>query len=533
MAGSGAGAAPQDPWSKPASSARIDEGVRRVNGYSSSREAPLADDGEFLRRVMIDLVGYPPTAAETKAFAADSKLSKRADRIDELLAGDDYADLWSRKMSEVLFGNYHHLQLTMRLNLVDKTLARLMQDFCAWMKSNLAKDKPYTDIVYQILDARGSDQGDPALAYKISFYGYTPYSSGYTTVEDYADAVGRHFLGIRLQCARCHDHPFDQWTVENYYALAAFHVRHQVNGVEEQFKDAQGYSFYNHVELRELPEGELNIPREKEDKNAKVNLAHGGSAPPAFPYPAGNIKIQKTDDRQRLLATLMTQKQNLQLPKAFVNRVWGWLFGRGVVHPVDDFNLRNKPLSASLLDSLTRDFVASKYSIKMLLRAILNSTAYQRSSAAEDDYAKIDFSRASIFQLSGEQLLNSIHVATSGKPKRTDWEGIVNLVRPLYAASDVWTEVTPLPGNTRQALFSRNNAEILGWIQGGSVLSAIRTGPGTLEENVDEMFLSALSRKPTDPERQRYAAFLTSHPGPGFVDAYWTLLNSREFVTRH
>jgi hypothetical protein len=401
------------------------------------------------------------------------------------------------------------------------------------MKGNFAKDKPYTDIVYQILDARGNDQGDPALAYKISFYGYTPYSSGYTTVEDYADAIGRHFLGIRLQCARCHDHPFDQWTVENYYSLAAFHTRHQVNGVEEQFKDAQGYSFFNHVELRELPEGELQIPREKEDKNAKVNLAHGGSAAPAFPFPVGNIKIQKTDDRQRMLATMMTHKQNVQLPKAFVNRVWGWLFGRGVVQPVDDFNLRNKPLSAALLDGMTRDFVAGKYSIKSLLRSILNSTAYQRSSAAEDDYAKVDFSRATVFQLSGEQLVNSIHVATSGKPKRTDWEGVVSLVQPLYAANEVWTEVTPLPGNARQALFSRNNPQIMSLIQGGSVLATIRNGPGTVEEKIDEMFLATLSRKPTDPERQRYAAFLTSHPGEGFADAFWTLLNSREFVTRH
>jgi hypothetical protein len=200
---------------------------------------------------------------------------------------------------------------------------------------------------------------------------------------------------------------------------------------------------------------------------------------------------------------------------------------------VDDFNLRNKPLSASLLDALTRDFVASKYSIKSLLRAILNSTAYQRSSSADDDYAKVDFSRATVLQLSGEQLINSIHVATSGKPKRTDWEGIVSLVQPLYAANDVWTEVTPLPGNARQALFSRNHPQIMNLIQGGSVLGAIRNGPGTFEEKVDEMFLATLSRKPTEPERQRYAAFVTSHPGQGFADAYWTLLNSREFVTRH
>jgi hypothetical protein len=128
--------------------------------------------------------------------------------------------------------------------------------------------------------------------------------------------------------------------------------------------------------------------------------------------------------------------------------------------------------------------------------------------------------------------MNALRVATGGRPTN-DIAMAIQLVGSLFPSGAIWCETTPLPGNARQALLLRNNTEIMGWISGGSVLAAIKSSPGSVEEKVDEMFLAALSRKPEPAERTRYAAFLNGHPGQGFEDAYWTLLNSAEFVTRH
>jgi hypothetical protein len=145
---------------------------------------------------------------------------------------------------------------------------------------------------------------------------------------------------------------------------------------------------------------------------------------------------------------------------------------------------------------------------------------------------KADFSRGMVKQLTGEQLLNSVAVATKGKPDRNIVQDL-QVVASLFPAGATWCETTPLPGTARQALLLRNNAEIQGWISSGGVLSKIRAGGGSVEDKIDEMFLAALSRKASDGERKRYAAFIAQHQGNGWEDAYWTLLNTTEFVTRH
>ena len=508
--------APKRPSAVPA----IDSAVRGIQGYDRAGEAPAAADGEFLRRAMLDLVGYPPGAEQVREFVADASPAKRLAKVDALLASDDWADHWSRRFAEVFFGNYHEVPMETAPKVSAAGSDRIVGQFVQWFAARLRKDTPWTEIVQYILEARGTDEGDPALAWMLARYREDGFSS------EFAQSVGRQFLGIRMICAKCHNHPFDAWDVPHYWGLAAFAARQRVRpqgGSAE--KDAT-----DRVLLTYVDEGEVNIPYVEVD-SAIVHAGKPGVAKPIFPW--GGEAPPGPADRMKIFAQLMTQKSTTQLPRAFVNRVWGWLFARGIVDPVDDFAIRKgRSLSSALLDQLTRSFIDSKYSIKALLRTVMATEAYQRASTSEAMASKTDFSRGAVKQLTGEQLVQSLRVATSGKPSR-DVDPVLKMVASLYPAGTIWCETTPLPGNARQALLLRNNSEIQGWISGGGVLAAIKSGPGGLEEKVDAMFLAALSRPATPAERTRYAAFLTAHPGGGWEDAYWTILNSAEFVTRH
>jgi hypothetical protein len=188
-------------------------------------------------------------------------------------------------------------------------------------------------------------------------------------------------------------------------------------------------------------------------------------------------------------------------------------------------------MATALLEAMVRDTIENKYSVKRIIRAICNTEAYQRGCSSDTQVLKTNFSRATVKQLNGEQLLNSIKVATQGKPERATTQ-TMEMVGSLYPAGAIWCEVTPLPGNARQALLLRNNTQIMSWVN-GPVLAKVKSAPGSVEEKIDLMFLSALSRVANDSEKKRYAAFIASHQGSGWEDAYWTLMNSTEFVTRH
>ncbi len=508
------GFGPQAEPKKPASSGSIDSAI--------SKKAVLGEDGEFLRRLMFDLVGYPPSGEQVKAFMADAGANKRVAKIDELLATDDFADLWGRMYAEVFFGDYHNVTMDTMPKLSKASSSRIVKDFINWFKMKLHKDAPWTDVVGAILDARGKDEGDPALAYKLAMFN----EEG--AVSEFATRVGRNFLGIRLLCAKCHDHPFDQWTVEHFYGLAAFNARVRTRGYGNSAeKDA-----IDHVELSYKDDGEVMIDPVKIDSDVVGKSKQSGVAKPFFLF-GGMAPPGPGVDRIKFLVPMMTGKANKQLPKMLVNRTWGWLMGRGIVHPVDDFTARTSKTSLSgLLDSLTSDAQSHATSMKHVIRAICNSQAYQLSCAADGTLVKVDFSRATVKQLTGEQLLNAVQVATKGKPDRNTGQ-VLQMVNSLFPAGAVWCETTPLPGTARQALLLRNNTEIQGWIASGGVLSKIKSGAGSVEDKVDEMFLAGLSRKASDPEKARYVAFIAAHSNSGFEDAYWTLLNTTEFVTRH
>lgn len=471
-----------------------------AGSLSSGKQSPIAEDGEFLRRVMLDLVGYPPNLEQVKAFMADANANKRADKIDELLESEDWADRTARLFCEGWFGNYHDIPIMVMPALDAGAKSRITQDFVKWLKAKLQKDAPYNkDIVDAIIRARGTGTGDPSMLWKLSCF-----AGDDSGPVEFANRVSKHFLGIRLKCAQCHDHPFDVWDEGHFYKLAAFFGRTRAKGggdAEISEGDAQG--------------------------DAMMMKQSGTGQQPQFIF---GQKPAKTDPWMDALAVYMTGPENPQLAPAAANRVWSWLFGRGLVHPVDDFSKAHPPLAGGMLGALAKEFRTNKYSVKALYRGICNSDTYQRASANDGNMTKPSFSAAWIKHLDAEQLLNSIQVATTGRPAK-NVSAAMSMVNPLFPADIIWCEVTPLPGNMRQALLVRNNSSIHSGITSGGVLSGVKGA--TTAEKITELFLAGLSRKPSASELERFVGYVDKHAGQGLEDAYWAILNTTEFLTRH
>jgi hypothetical protein len=339
---------------------QIDAAVRSIPGYNQRAEPrPVADD-VFLRRVMKDLVDAAPAEVEAKAFADSTDAHKRPKKISELLADERYGKFWSRRFVEVFFGDVNRQRWTELPELPPGREAVLISHFGDWLSYQFNKDKPWTEIVGELLGARGTTEGDPALAYLLSMRR----GKGYT--REFAEKIPRELLGIRLACARCHDHPYDKWTMKDYYGMAGFIVRQR----------AKVYG--DHIEAKYTNFGEMKM--EAGGLPASPSFREGEEVLPQFLY---GQKPGENDDRMKSLIFYMTDRTTNQLPRMLVNRTWGWLFGYGVLHPVDDFNLRNKAISPALLELLTKSVIDNGYSLKQLLRVICNTQAYQMPTPAE------------------------------------------------------------------------------------------------------------------------------------------------------
>jgi hypothetical protein len=484
---------------------RIDQAVASIPGFDAPHAAARSDDAEFLRRVMLDLVGYPPNTEESVRFVADRSPMKREKKVDELLACSRFADFWARRFAEVFFGNYHEPRFDLPSGLRIETKVRLLGNFIAWLKEGLRQDRPWSDIVTDMIIARGSTASVPELGYKLSFY------DDERQEFSFAGGVSRHFLGIALQCARCHDHPYDKWRVEEFNGLAAFNTRQRASRVvlsgEEQ------------VEVTYLDEGELEF---------KGWGGRGGSYGPTFLTDRDPGK----GDRVKTLAQLMTQGKNKYMVRSISNRLWAWMMGRGIVEPVDDLSLKNQPVWEPLFSVLTQSFEEGNGSIKGYLRLLCATETYQRSSEASGSCDRRHFCRGRVSPLTSEQLLNSIQVATRGTPG-LDLVEAQQLTVALTPRPQVGCEVQPLAYGTLHALMLRNSQQIWDWIRNGGVLAEIRKRATTDEEVVEQMFVAALSRKPEGTERIRYANFMKDRGDNGIADAYWSLINTTEFLTRH
>jgi hypothetical protein len=342
---------------------RLDAAIRSIPGYNAKAEAKPIGDEAFLRRIYRDLVDSPVQDSDVQAFVGDADPMKRAKLIDSLVADIRFDAFWARRFTRVFFGDPDGLRLSELLDKPAGTEKLMIARYEEWLAGRFRKDLPWTSIVSDTLRARGTLEGDPSLGYLVSFY------RGDGAPTEFAQGVARHFLGINLYCAKCHDHPFDKWTTDDFYGMAAFVVRQRTGLLNGS------------VMLRYADEGSLMKPTKGSKWDPPVHMSSGGSIAPRFLFGG---EAGKFDDQMNVLSGFMTQRANSQLPRALVNRVWGWLFGVGIVHPADDFNLKNKAISSALLEMLTRDTIDHQYSLKRLLRVICLTQAYQMPTPEEE-----------------------------------------------------------------------------------------------------------------------------------------------------
>jgi hypothetical protein len=459
--------------------------------------APLADDARFFRRVHLTLAGRIPVSSEVRTFLADTDPHKRAKTIDRLLDSAAYAN---------------HMTAAWRGWLLPEAAANpdptnTSAGFDAWVRSRIRANMPYDKFVSELLTAplngqpaarRTAEDGDDTSS-PLAFY-----TAKEGKPENLAAATSRVFLGVQLECAQCHDHKFAKWTRDQFWGLAAF-----FGGVERSSGGG----------LREvLDRREILIPNA--DRSVAATFLDDRE-------PQWRFK----QSPRATLAAWVTAPDNPFFAKAAVNRLWGFVFGVGIVDPVDDFHDQNLPSHAELLDSLTAAFVESGFDTKFILRAICLSETFQRSSTVtvpKQQDARL-FARFPVQGLTPEQLYDSLAVATgaglegptpfyAGSPRRQFLEAFALTQRKTDAPTTIIQALTLMNGGMVGAATTPGSSR---------TLAAIVDLPGlTPAQRVEALYLAVLSRLPRPDEQQRALAH-------DYSDVLWALLNGIEFRTNH
>ena len=462
----------------------------------------LADDATFLRRSTLDCLGTLPTPEEVRLFLAEAATDKRAKWIDRLLARDEFADYWALKWADII--------LVDREKLGDRGAFELHR----WLREQFASNRPYDEWVRELITAAG----DSGKSGPVNFY------RAADTPDALARTVSQAFLGVRIECAQCHHHPFEKWSQEDYYSLAGF-----FNGIERK-PLAKDRVLVFHAGYREMP-----IP----DSNLKV-AARGLDAPVSPRLGAADPRI--------VLAEWMTAADNPWFARLAANRLWKQCLGRGLVEAEDDLRSTNPPTNPPLLDLLARRFVESKFDIKTVLRLIMNSRTYQLSSepTSENCADEQNFSSYLMKRLPAEPLLDAISAVTEvpelfpGRPQGTRAIALWDNRLPSY-----FLEIFGRPERTSpcecarssdptmaQALHLMNAPEVEAKVEhpAGRVARLVDSGASE-EKIIEELCLAAIGRYPT-PRHKATARklFASSSPREAAEDFLWTLLNSYDFL---
>ncbi|MCE9605518.1 MAG: DUF1549 domain-containing protein [Planctomycetia bacterium] len=468
--------------------------------------SPPADDATFHRRVYLDLIGKLPTPIEVTAFLADPSVDKRTRLVDSLLDRPEYADYWALKWADLL-----------RINSEDLG-AKSAYRYHLWLRDSLARNRPYDELLRDLILSQGPDETNGAVGFYRAF----------ANPNDLTVAVSQVFLGVRLECAKCHHHPYEKWGQEDFYGLAAFfpRVHKKGAGVDLSFFIAD--------------KGEVTHPRTKTVVSPKVLL--GAS------FDGASIA-----DPRRPLAEWLATAENPFVSRALVNRVWGQLMGRGLVEPIDDMRDTNPATNEPLLQALADDFIAHEFDLRRLIRTIAVSRVYGLSSEANADNLRDtqNYSRAYRKRLGAEVLLDAVCDATG------ESEAFAGTL-PGTRAVQLWDHRLPsafldtfgrpqrktvcqcerLPDSTLgQVLHLMNSPLVNDKISSlsGRVaeLVAKRLSP---DETIVELYLAAFGRLPRAEEkaaaRRAFESSGATHRSAA-EDILWALLNSAEFVLNH
>ena len=472
-------------------------------------------DEEFLRRAYLDVLGRIPNIQEANDFLQGKAPGKRAKLVEYLLASPDYPKNFATQWKVILLGRKAQPR--------EVDAAALT----AWLRRQFAENRPWDQFARELLAAKGSNKELGAVNYTLA---HMPDGAVNLT-----SVTTRVFLGQQIQCTQCHDHPSNDWKQADFWGINAFYQGLKKKDV--RVADATGAEVYNHTDLADEPTDKF---AKYERRDARLGIA--------FPTFLDGRKIsQKKDvDRRAALADMITEPKNDDFARAFVNRMWGHFFGRGFVNPVDDFGSHNPASHPELLAKLADDFRASGYNIKALVRWIMNSDAYQLTSAATKDNEKDEslFTHMNLKPMTPEQLFDSLIVATAAHKaggedttkNRDQWLG-----QFVFAfANDEGEEGTSFQGTIPQALMMMNGELMEKAVGGrsGSFLAdlferAQLQAKGSTEAHVvNQIYLAALSRSPSPGEMKMARKYLSSYPDTICVmeDMFWALLNSNEFV---
>jgi len=511
-------------WPNPAALNYIDTHV--FDRLQKLRIAPseLCDDESFLRRVTLDLAARPPTVEEYHAFMTDARPDKRTSKIDALLSDDAFADLWTTLWAEqlrVMGTNYA----------TDATHIKAADTFYHWIRSQMRQGRPLNDFVADMVTASGSNLSNgPVNLYTMLVH--KPRIEPKALAADFSQV----FLGVQLQCAECHNHPFDRWNMNDYYGFVSFFTgMARKPGVE---------------------------PREKRIywDSTRPSARHLVDGRPMPPKTLGaTISLNDEDDPRPALARWLTSPDNELFSRNLANRIWAQLMGRGIVHPVDDVRVTNPPVNEPLLADLAKHLVASKFNLRSLVRDICTSHTYQLSSTPNNTNRRDSrqFSRAYLRRLRADVFIDSV-VTVTGMPR--NFSGFSQGTRAI----DFYPRP---PDGTQQPSYGDDVFKCLGRSPRGSVSSSeTKTAPtisqalhlsvgdtiqprlscnGMIQAHVDaktspstvikELFIRCLTRRPTAEELAAFQKQIPMQPATAgqYEDIVWALLNSTEFMFNH
>jgi hypothetical protein len=469
--------------------------------------SPRCSDEEFLRRATVDITGLLPTEQDYKEFLADESSDKRSRLIDGLLDRKEFGEIWAMKWAELL--------MIKTTNQISPKTAYL---YSTWLADRITSGVPLDKIVQELLGASGGTLHNPPAAY---------FHIERDTLKT-AENVAQVFCGIRTQCAQCHNHPFDRWTMDDYYSFAAFFA---------QVGRKQGEDYREFV-VFDRGGGEVRNP------------VGGKSMPPKFlggelpTIPAGK-------DRREVLAQWLTSPDNPFFATSVANRIWAHFFGAGIIEPVDDIRVSNPPSNPELFQALGAKLAEYKFDFKSLVRDICNSEAYQRSCERNESNAadERNFAHASPRRIPAEQLLDCIGQATEAPDK---FQGLPLGARAVQIADGAnrnyfLTTFGRAPRDTvgaceakteptlSQALHMLNGNTIQNKVQQGGLMKKLLAEKKQPAEVIDQLYVRCLTRQPTAEERENLLEIVKSAPNvqQGLEDVFWAVLNSREFLFNH
>ncbi|MBO0697536.1 MAG: DUF1549 domain-containing protein [Zavarzinella sp.] len=466
----------------------------------------LCTDEAFVRRAYIDIAGVLPTPEEYDRFMKNPASNKREDLVDELLGRKEFAELWVMKWAELL-----------QIKSSNTVSYKATLLYYNWLQDKISKNVPVNEWVQELLGASGGTFKNPA----------TNYYQNETDILKVSENVAQVFMGMRIQCAQCHNHPFDRWTMNDYYGFAAFFS--QIG--RKPTDDPRELIVFN------SGGGEVSNPVTKQQMKPKFL---GGAEPDV----AGK-------DRRQVLATWLASPENPYFATNLANIVWAHFFGRGIIDQVDDVRVSNPPSNGELLETLGKKFTEYKYDFKKLVRDICTSRTYQLSTIpnASNDGDTRNFARQTVRRIRAETMLDVISQATETKNK---FPGLPLGARAVQIADgNVSTYfLTTFGRATRETVCScevklePTLSQSLHMLNGDATTNRIRQGQliqkrlaekKPPEQIIEELYLRTLTRRPSPDEIAKLQAALKEEPdkAKGLEDVFWALMNTREFVFNH